>query len=98
MDVFDAVAHVPQMERVLALERVVVAVVPTLVPIYVDEGLPLTRNGPHHLVVEVEDVRLPGANRRHPLAVGGRDVPSEPAELPVEVDVELAPRVRTGIE
>src|SRR5579859_2181000 len=60
--VHEQVSREPERHRVLAVHRLVIAVVPAVVPVDVDEGLPLGGHRRKHFVVGLQVVVLAGGD------------------------------------
>src|SRR6266540_5729254 len=94
----DVVACLPKTERVLAGERLVVAVEPAVEAIDVNEGFPLTGNRCEHLVKEAKMVLSRGDDGFDPLARSIGHFPAEREKLILQIDFDAIADLRLVVE
>src|SRR5260370_10758138 len=94
----DVIARLPEIERVLSAERLVVAVEPSVEAVDVNESFPLARHRREHLVIKAKVVFTRRHDRVDTVAGTVGDVPTEREKLVLEVGLDAVADVRLLVE
>lgn len=94
----DDITAVEQRQRILPLQRRMISVEPTPVPVDVDEGFPIFRKAPRHLVGKPELIGLARMHESRQRAVGLPELPANYLQPAPEIGIHGVSDARPSSE